>query len=447
MIILKKFIKFIIIIIVCIIVLIAILLLINNKEKYSVNTEIIERDFSIDSSVIQEVKSKNDYIDISQCVYRYFNYIREANATSLIDLLYPEYIKEQNISENDVFEYTYKCKNRNLYYFIENMYVDYNSEIIQYIVECNVSNGSKEERVFLIVLVDRVNMIFSILPIAEECQNIESVKTQKNITSINKNNNNNFIHNPINDETMCKFLLDDYINKAVHFPKKVYHSLDEEYRVKRFSEYKDFQNFIENNKNRLENSILDDIKQPSDFNNYEKYAQYLSSLDRVQLDKYLVEGGQNGKQYICMDKNECYYVFNEKASLHFTLILDTYTIPSEKFKKTYDNGNEQVKMQLNIDKFIKMLNNKDYATAYKLLDEGFRNNYFKTEDKFEEFIRSKFYEFNKVSFEKFSNEGNIFIYEIRVMNKNNLNNKGDLKINIIMKLLDNYNFVMSFGSV
>lgn len=442
----KKIIRSMIIIVICIIVVIAILLAVNEDKNYNQRSVIKEEDFSINSNDFQKVESKNDYIDISQCVYRYFSYIREANAVSLIELLDGDYVKENNISESNVFKHTYECKERILYHFIKDMRVKYNLNITQYIIECNVSDDNEEKSIFLIVSVDNSKMSFCILPVNEKYENIDRIQLNNEPKSINENKNNKLIHNSVDDEEMCKFLLNDYINKAVHFPKEAYNFLDEEYKSKRFPEYKDFQKYIEYNKKRLQASILDDIKQLSDFKDEEKYIQYLGGLDRVQLDKYLVERDENVKRYICMDKNECYYIFNEKKLMDFKLVLDTYTIPSEKFKKTYNKGNEQLKMQLNIDKFIKMINNKDYKNAYSVLDEGFKEKYFQDEMSFEIFVKDRFYEFNQVSFGKFRNEGQIFIYEVTITDIKNLNTKGNLKFNIIMKLLDNYDFIVSFGN-
>ena len=429
-------------------IIIIILLLLGKKENktYSQESVKIEENFSIDSNELKIVESKNEYIDISQCVYRYFNYIRDANAASLIELLDESYVKEKNISENNIFKYTYNSKNT-IHYFIKDIRVKYDSNINHYIAECNISNENREESIFLIISVDNVNMSFCILPVTKKYENIDEIPLNNELKSIKQKQNNKYIRNYVNDETICKFLLDDYINKAVYFPREIYKSLDEEFKVKRFPEYENFNEYIENNKKRLEASILDDIMQPSDFKDEEEYVQYLSSLDRVQLDKYLVESNEEGKKYICVDKNECYYIFIEKSPMKFSLILDTYTLPSEKFKSTYSKGNEQVKMQLNIDKFIKMVNNKDYTNAYKLLDDGFKTNYFKTEDKFEEFLKNKFYEFNIISFEKFSNEGEILIYEVTITNKSGINTKGILNFNIIMKLQNEYEFTISFGMV
>ena len=93
-----------------------------------------------------------------------------------------------------------------------------------------------------------------------------------------------------------------------------------------------------------------------------------------------------------------------------------------------------------------MINNKDYKNAYSVLDEGFKEKYFQDEMSFEIFVKDRFYEFNQVSFGKFRNEGQIFIYEVTITDIKNLNTKGNLKFNIIMKLLDNYDFIVSFGN-
>ena len=49
---------------------------------------------------------------------------------------------------------------------------------------------------------------------------------------------------------------------------------------------------------------------------------------------------------------------------------------SDKFKETYDKGTDLEKVSLNIDKCLKMIQNRDYYNAYNILDETFRNNNF-----------------------------------------------------------------------
>jgi hypothetical protein len=88
-----------------------------------------------------------------------------------------------------------------------------------------------------------------------------------------------------------------------------------------------------------------------------------------------------------MDQYQKLYIFDETNPMEFTLKLDTYTVPTEKFTTTYKSSNEQDKVMMNIDKWVQMLNNRDYTSAYNVLDETYRNNTFGNEVRFESIMK------------------------------------------------------------
>lgn len=242
---------------------------------------------------------------------------------------------------------------------------------------------------------------------------------EKTSSLAEKNQYNGFSMQAVKEESLLTKYLEDYKENALKYPEEAYNSLNEEYRKNRFGSLEKYKQYVTYNKATIEN---------------------------IKLSKYAINNYNDYNEYICVDQYENYYIFKVKNVMNYTLKLDTYTIPSDKFKSEYNSGNAQKKVQLNIDKFIKMINNKDYSNIYDLLDKGFKNNYFKTEEEFEKFIKEKFFEYNNVTFDKFSNEGEIYIYEITLTDKSGKNTNGKKKLNIIMKLLDDYNFVISFGS-
>ena len=436
---------FTIIVVIVFIIVVLISLLANlNTSKNNSTVNINKEEFFLDTNKIEEVKNRNEYYDVSQCLYRYFTYIREKNAAYLIGILDKDYIQKFSITKDNVYKYTYENDLKNLHYYIKNIKYKSDPNITQYVVNCKVLNRDIEDNIFFIVLFDNANVSFSILPVNEKYNDIEEVMLKTELKSIEKNEINTFIYNSIGDEMMCKYLLDDYINKALYFTRDAYDSLEEEYKNKRFKDYENFEKYIEENRNRLEVSDLNRIKQTSEFQNEEEYANYVGGLDRIYLSKYLVESNSESKKYVCLDYFGNYYMFNVKNVMDYNLTLDTYTIESEKFKSEYNNGNNQRKVQLNIDKFIKMINSKDYSHAYDVLDENFKNNYFKTEENFKKYIRNNFLEFNNINFEKFTEEGEIYIYQIVLSDKTSRSDK-KIRMNVIMKLEEGTDFVMSFG--
>ena len=143
-----------------------------------------------------------------------------------------------------------------------------------------------------------------------------------------------------------------------------------------------------------------------------------------------------------MDKYENYYIFKVTDFTEYTVTLDTYTIISNTFKNTYDGADDQGKTMLNCDKWIQMLNNRDYTSAYNVLDETFRNNNFGSVDNFENYMRQNYGEHYEVTFGDFSNEGDTYIQPLTLTPISGSNQSKE--ITIIMRLSDDYGYTMSF---
>ena len=100
--------------------------------------------------------------------------------------------------------------------------------------------------------------------------------------------------------------------------------------------------------------------------------------------------------------------------MEFTIKLDSYTIDIPEFIEKYDGGNDQTKVAMNIEKVIQALNNKDYNYIYGKLDETFKRNNFETINKFEEYMKNNFFEKNQIYSGVYSKKGDIYTYELKV---------------------------------
>ncbi len=169
----------------------------------------------------------------------------------------------------------------------------------------------------------------------------------------------------------------------------------------------------------------------------------LLNLIKSNLVSYMTTTTYEGKtEYICLDQYGNYYIFTENAIMDYTVILDTYTIDLPEFTEKYDNGTEQQKVALNIDKFMQSINAKDYKYAYGCLADSFKNNYFKTQEEFENYARENFYESNTVGYNEFNTQGDVYTYSVILTDKNT----GEQKTKtFIMRLGEGTNFEMSFN--
>ena len=132
------------------------------------------------------------------------------------------------------------------------------------------------------------------------------------------------------------------------------------------------------------------------------------------------------------------------AVKEFTTKLDTYTIATNKFLDTYNDSKNEEKVNMNINKWFLMLNNRDYNSAYNVLDETFRNENFGNEENFEKYMKEMYPLHYKVTLKNFSEQSDVYTQDIifsDITGEDELENENT----IIMQLKDNTDFVMSFS--
>ena len=178
--------------------------------------------------------------------------------------------------------------------------------------------------------------------------------------------------------------------------------------------------------------------------NYKKYVENnYQELSEIVFSQYLVNRYDGYIEYVCRDQYKNLYIFDVTAVKEFTAKLDTYTIATEKFLETYENATAQGKVQMNVNKWFLMLNNRDYHAAYNVLDETFRNENFGSEETFEAYMRQMNPLHYEISLETFSEQSDVYTQEIKyydITGQNQLKNENT----IIMQLGEGTDFVMSF---
>ena len=81
---------------------------------------------------------------------------------------------------------------------------------------------------------------------------------------------------------------------------------------------------------------------------------------------------------------------------------------------------------------------------YSKLDDTFKQNYFNTLAKFETYMKQHFYANNQVKYGSFEKSGQIYVYHIRISDRNN-ENAQVISMKILMQLKTGTDFVMSFS--
>lgn len=440
---LKIILSIILIIIISIAIIIAILL--KNIE----NVENPKLPQHIDFSKIDKVENRNEYYAIKTIIEKYYNAINNLNANIedldimidinskeeekkiieqytlesqkiLEDMIDKECISYLSLNQNNMVSIFEKYKNSN--YSIQEMYyVEKNINTNLYYVEGLLDNIKEFS---LIIKVDIYTNTFSIYTqdyIEKNQYDKMSIEKYFNIDTIEyieKNDNNKYIENNITDQMMAQYYLYDYGDKVINNEEKAYELLDEEYKKNRFPDYEEYKKYIEKSKKRY---------------------------NLLQLSEYSIEKYEKYIEFICKDQYGDIYIFKDTGIMKYTLQLDDYTLPNEKFDSKYNNSSLQNKGILNIDKFFKMINMQDYKVAYNLLNEDFKQMNFKTVDEFEKYMEQLLFNNNKVYYESYSNEiSSLHIYKIKITDALGESQK-IINMNIVIDFLEGTDFVMSFS--
>lgn len=349
--------------------------------------------------------------------------IERQNAKSIIyNRLYKDYIEEfkidkENISDSFKVAKDTKTVIRKIYSF-EN-----SNNVITYIVYgVNINEEEKNENEFRIgVCLDLLNNTYSIMP-QEYCEkhNYDNVKIGETIdlpiNSIEGNKNNKFEYRLIQDNEVSQEYFYNYKYSMLYDVEYAYEMLDKDYRDKRFENIGNYKKYINDNYDVLKD---------------------------CNILKYQVKVNGENKKFICIDNYDNYFIFNQTNISNYNMYLDTYTIESEEFTEKYNNVNDKEKAGMNVERFFEALNMNDYNYIYNHLSESFKENNYKNINNLENYLKKNLFKYNRKEYIDFSNEGDIIIIKLKVSDL--LKENEEKNMNIIMKLGENTEYVMSFN--
>lgn len=425
----KKVIIRIIAIIIIIIIIISIIIIslnnkkINKEEETAIQEEqaeyinVMKNPASVVNGKKPElVKIENTYYCAKNSINKYFSYLREKNIEAIMGVLDSEYINKNNLNTNTILSARFIPKTVKEFN-IEDMYSLDGTQYTTFYIKGNMD----KDEIYLVLNIDFDNKTFSIVPTNQEeyekdINTVAEGKTGEE-KKIKINEYNGLEVSNLTEEEITEKYLMDLKEKMISDPNIAYSMLDEEYKNKRFPKLLDFQEYIKENIQNIQNMVL---------------------------TKYSVESKDEYTQYLCVDNYQNNYIFKVTSVMKYTVLLDNYTVESEEFKTKYNSLKESEKISTNIDKFIKCINNKDYSQAYSFLDEGFKNNYFKDVQSFKKYINDNFYDHNVIGKLDIKNEGDIFICTVSIKSGVGAGANTTTK-RIMMQLKDGTDFVMSFS--
>lgn len=435
--------KLIIIVVIIILVIVSIIIGLIIFENYSKkhDANIIDDQENYAEEVEEQTTdlTENDFYTVNNYISQYFDVLNKNNSsyfgiddngeeikvvsddeikTEILNLLSTEYINKNNITINNVYDFVDDIEEDVNFVPIDMALKSSNSQVQQFVVSGLLENINYNiiKVKYLIVNLDTVNSTYSVEPLEDnKYNNIDEVVIENQINEIEPNDSNEFSYQMVTGEYIAQKYMDTFKRITLGNAGLGYQLLDEEYRNKRFGNEQNFQEYVQKNYNELLG---------------------------IRCTKYLTNNYEDYEELVCQDQYQNTYVFTITGVNEYTIKLDIYTLMTDNFMNSYNSSEDKDKVLMNIDKWIQMLNSRDYKNAYNYLDETFRNNNFGSEENFENYMRQNYSSHYEFEFTNNSEDNGVFVQDVNLKDVSDENNIKTLTV--IMQLKEDYNFVMSF---
>ena len=452
----RKILIFIAILIVLIIGVICFMLISSNKEEYREETEEEATEWLLNHNEIIPVQDYVMYFTVENIIQRYLSFVHLDLNEIIIGR---EDLMEEDQTLAEMFNiHSEEEKKQVVFKMLNNEFVQKNNITISNIesfidmlpgsvqnvntLRMNVLGGEEggqsaivetfgieveydlviNEQLFrkqglYIVVKDVVNRTFMIEPIIDEEVNLENLKLERILEQIEENDRNTFVFITRNEGQIAREYFNRFKSTMLSNPERAFEFLNKEYREARFGDLERFKEFVDRNREELQ-------------------------MRNIQT--FLVERGNGYIDYVAKDQFENIFVFRATAAMVYTVKLDTYTIETPEFLTAYRNANRQQRVSMNVDKWFMMLNNRDYAAAFNVLNEEFRTTRFVDKENFEAFMRQHYPLHYTIRTERYTEEGRSSIQTVTIRDIQRPN-EIIATFNIVMQLREGTGFEMSFS--
>ena len=416
-----KKVKKIIISLLVLLIILSIILIILIKQNNNIDENLLPNNELANTKVYasNSVKENNIYtiLAIDNVIQNVIDYAKESNKQALYNITETNYIKRNNISTDNVITIYENIEK----YYIQEMCAFETSTMSEYYTYGFIlkENNDKPENYYFKVCKDSSNSTFSVSPLKiDEYNKAKGGKINKTENeSIKSNLNNKYNYNLYSGKDVAEKYINDFIFKMKYIPDVAFGTLDEEYRNKKFSNIDEFKSYIKNNSERFDDFII---------------------------RSYGREATENITNYEVEDINNYYYKIKASSGMDYTIILDDYTVESNEYIQKYNSSSDSTKIATCINKFFKLIDSKEYKSAYAYLDDTFKQKNFDTVGKFETYAKQNFFNNNTVTISSAEKVGDI--YSCKVQIKSGVSVAAMSKdITVIIKLKENTDFVMSFS--
>ncbi len=390
-----------IIVIIGIIILVSLLLANVNKSKvYDDVEEILYED-------VEQITNRTTFFRIHNCINQYINAIKLQDQKA-----YMAMNKDTKVEK----EYS-----ASTYFYSKEMHsIDKVTNITAFVKGYLRDNVIEEEKYYIVNLDYNNNTFYIEDSTKEEYMEATSNRLKqihKNEITVQNNQYNMIPAQKITDFSILKLYFDDYKFKAINRPEEAFALLEMEYRKMKFNnDVNQFVNYVKSN---------------------------LESIQDANIVKHGITKEGSVTKYTFVDQYDHYYELRETGIYEYTMVLDNYTVASDEQKQEYERLPEEQKAVSNMDKVMKLINEKDYSTVYGYLNIEFKNTNFPTIETFTTYMQANFFENNIVGKIGTRKEGNIYL--LKVPYKESLSSVAEEgEKTFMMKLGEGTNFEISF---
>ena len=95
------------------------------------------------------------------------------------------------------------------------------------------------------------------------------------------------------------------------------------------------------------------------------------------------------------------------------IVVSDEEMAEEQLKDLKSMG-EQDRMYTYVHTFLSYIESSDYKSAYDLLYSDFKEQYFKTQNEFEEYVKKKYPQFMKLEYESIERQGEYYIVSVLI---------------------------------
>lgn len=368
-----------------------------------------EKSYNYDDIVLCPDTSLSIYFLTKFCLNNYYNCSNLSTQISLldIDVGYLSNLLVSNWIYKDYYKVTFAIDE----IYVQELYDDIFLILVYY--RYTTDNETCNDSV-MAIRVDNANCTYSIYPYEYlQANNYSELKSGDrisitNIESIEKNSYNQFDIEEIErtgqactQELFEKIKFDILVDR-----EHLYNTLDEEYREERFPTLQDLNEYIEENKESIY---------------YESLTKY-----RVVIKSEYV-------QFTGITTNNRYVIFEVPEGLtDYTVYLDNYTINK---LDSYEDSIETWQASYSLERVFSAISEKDYSFVYKHLNPVQKNNYYRTEEEFIEYIESIFYDSNnfEVDDEYLTVTDVVYQYTVYVTNNDNTSQRKTLTMTVTLE--------------